>query len=114
MKKIINIIFLLTFCLFPYASLSGDLTLGKQIAQTNCGTCHGLDGQSTGGGNSAITPNLTGQKKEYMIAKLKDYRSGKLQDGIMTIVAGMLSDEQIEDVAAWYSSIKITIELPAN
>ena len=109
-----NILLIICLTLISNFSYSGDLIEGKAIAAKTCATCHGLDGQATSGGNSAITPNLTGQQKEYLIAKLKDYKAGKLQDGIMTIVAQMLNDDDIENVSEWYSKIKISIELPVE
>ena len=86
--------------------------LGKEIATTVCSTCHGLDGQATSGGNSAITPNITAQQKDYLIAKLKDYKSGKINHQQMSLIAQMLSDTDIENVSEWYSSIIISIKIP--
>ncbi|PCH46761.1 MAG: cytochrome C, partial [Pelagibacteraceae bacterium] len=54
-------------------SFSGDLTLGKEKAAAVCSVCHGMNGQSASGGNSALVPNITAQNKEYLIAKMKDY-----------------------------------------
>ena len=96
----------------PNISFSGDLTLGKELASTICSTCHGLDGRATTGGNSAITPNITAQQKNYLIAKLKDYKSLKIDHPQMSIIAQMLSDENMENVSEWYSSIKVEIKLP--
>jgi len=66
------------------------------------------------GGNSALIPNITAQNKEYLIAKMKDYKSGKINHPQMSLIAQMLSDEDIENVAEWYSNIKISIELPSE
>ncbi len=96
----------------PNISFSEDLILGKEIAATICSACHGLDGKATTGGNSAITPNITAQQKNYLIAKLKDYKSLKIDHPQMSLMAQMLSDEDIENVSEWYSSIKIEIKLP--
>lgn len=109
MKKIIFILF---FSLISSSAISNDLDLGKEVATTICATCHGVNGLATSGGNSALTPNLAGQNKEYLIVKLKDYRSGKIKDHIMNLIAQNLRDDQIESVAAWYSSIKLTLEMP--
>ena len=102
------------FCLIPNIAFPGDLTLGKEKAATVCSGCHGIDGQSASGGNSALTPNITAQAKEYLIAKLKDYKSGKIDHPQMSLIAQMLSDDDIENVSEWYSKIKITIELPTE
>jgi len=108
-----NKIFFLLFVLnIPNYLYAGDLLLGKEKAAIACSGCHGLDGQATSGGNSSLTPNITAQEKEYLLAKLKDYKSGKINHPQMSLIAKMLSDEDIENVAEWYSNIKISIELP--
>lgn len=90
-------------------NLTEELRLGKEKVQTICSACHGLDGVSASGGNSVIIPNLTAQHKDYLIAKLKDYKSKKLDHPQMTIIAQMLTDEEITAVSEWYSRIKITV-----
>ena len=109
-----KIFLLIVFCLIPSMSFSGDLTLGKEKAAAVCSVCHGMNGQSASGGNSALIPNITAQNKEYLIAKMKDYKSGKINHPQMSLIAQMLSDEDIENVAEWYSNIKISIELPPD
>ena len=96
----------------PNYLYAGDLLLGKEKAATVCSACHGMDGQAASGGNSSLTPNITAQEKEYLLAKLKDYKSGKINHPQMSLIAQMLSDKDIENVAEWYSNIKISIELP--
>ena len=105
------IILIITYFI-PNISFSGDLILGKEIATTICSTCHGINGKSTTGGNSAITPNITAQQKDYLIAKLKDYKSLKIDHPQMSLIAQMLNDEDIENVSEWYSSITVEIKLP--
>ena len=89
-----------------------DLLLGKEKAATICSACHGIDGQAASGGNSPLIPNITAQQKDYLIAKLKDYKSGKINHAQMSLIAQMLSDEDIENVSEWYSSITVEIKLP--
>ena len=91
------------------SNLSAELQNGKKKAQTVCSACHGIDGQAAAGGNSVIIPNITAQHKDYLIARLKAYKSGKIKHDQMTIIAGMLSEQDIENVAEWYSRIKIKI-----
>ena len=105
-------IILIITCFISNISFSGDLILGKKIAASICSTCHGLDGKATTGGNSAITPNITAQQKDYLIAKLKDYKSLKIDHPQMSLIAQMLNDEDIENVSEWYSSIIVEIKLP--
>ena len=91
---------------------AADLFLGKEKAATICSACHGIDGQAASGGNSPLIPNITAQQKDYLIAKLKDYKSGKINHPQMSLIAQMLSDEDIENVSEWYSSITVEIKLP--
>ena len=90
-------------------NLTEELRQGKAKVQVICSACHGLDGVAASGGNSVIIPNLTAQHKDYLIARLKAYKAGKIQHDQMTIIAGMLSEQDIENVSEWYSRIKITI-----
>ena len=90
------------------AATAGDLKAGKAKVKGACQTCHGTDGVAT----MAMTPNLFGQQKEYLIIQLEQFRAGKRRHEQMTIIAKMLSDDDIENVAEWYSSIKVTLELP--
>lgn len=91
-----------TLCLSAWA---GDVDAGKAKAAP-CATCHGAKGISTL--NEA--PNLAGQPEIYLIEQLRAYRSGKRHNEIMAIMAKPLSNTDIEDLAAWYSSIKIDLK----
>ena len=90
-------------------NLTESLRKDKEKVQVLCSACHGLDGVAASGGNSVIIPNLTAQHKDYLIAKLKDYKSGKINHPQMTLIAQMLTDEEIKYVSEWYSRIKIQI-----
>ena len=109
MKKFLILIILL----FPPRVFAGDLSKemqnGMQKAQGICASCHGLNGQATGAGNSVIIPNITAQQKNYMVARLKAYKSGEIKHPQMTVVAKMLSEQDINDVSEWYSKIKIQV-----
>ena len=84
---------------------AGDADAGKAKSMP-CATCHGLNGMSTL--NEA--PNLAGQPLIYLIEQLRAYRSGKRQNEIMSIMAKPLTNGDIEDLAAWYSSIKVEVK----
>ena len=90
-------------------NLTEELRKGKEKVETICSSCHGLNGVAASGGNSVIIPNLTAQHKDYLIAKLQDYKTNKLPHPQMSIIAQMLTDEEIVAVSEWYSRIKITI-----
>jgi cytochrome c553 len=94
-------------CLTPYAT-AGDPAIGRATAEAVCQTCHGLDGQAT----LAMAAHLSGQQKEYLVIQLEAFRDGKRQHPQMSIIAQGLSDEDIDNVAEWYSSIRVTVEMP--
>ena len=105
-------VFLNSNLLFAEVELTAQLKVGKEKVQTICSACHGLDGVAASGGNSVIIPNLTAQNKDYLIAKLKDYKSGKVNHPQMTLIAQMLTEDQIVNVSEWYSKISAEIKLP--
>lgn len=84
------------------------MTAGKSKAETVCQTCHGMDGR----GISTMVANIGGQQKQYLVKQLEDYRAGRRQNQQMSIIVQMLSDEDIDNVTAWYSSIVATFEIP--
>ncbi len=98
------------FVLLADCAYADDLAAGKMKAEVFCQTCHGMDGVGTIAG----VPNLSGQKEDYMKIQLEAYRTGKRQDLQMSIIAQSLSDQDIRDVSKWYSSIAITITMPAQ
>lgn len=59
-----------------------------------------------------MAANLGGQQKGYMVIQLKAFRDGKRQHPQMSIIAQGLSDDDIENVAEWYSNIRVTFETP--
>ena len=86
---------------------SADPERGRDLAKA-CVVCHGLDGVGT----NPMVPNIGGQSEMYLIKQLQDFREGRREDLQMSIIAEVLTDEDIGDVAAWYSSILATYELP--
>ena len=66
-----------------------------------CAQCHGKQGISI----VPIYPNLAGQKRQYLELALHAYRSGERINMAMTPHARKLSDEDIADLAAYYSEL---------
>lgn len=77
----------------------GNPASGKEKAKT-CEACHGPDGKSV----DPSYPNLAGQHESYLQKALGDYRSGRRTNAIMAGFAAPLTDQDIEDLAAWFSS----------
>jgi len=67
-----------------------------------CTGCHGLDGRS----NQPDMPNIAGQKKRYLIKALQDFRLGERRHLMMNFLARSMSDEEIEDYAAYYAGFE--------
>lgn len=87
--------------LFTLNVQAGDAAAGKQKSES-CVGCHGLNGRS----NNPMYPNLAGQKEAYLVKATKEYRDGKRPDAVMGAMVKGLSDEDIANLAAYYSSVK--------
>lgn len=86
------------------AIAEGDVAAGKAKSAV-CATCHGAEGIAI----MPAYPNLAGQNAEYLASALKAYRDKQRQGGmaaIMQMQANNLSDEDIANLAAYYSSLK--------
>ena len=81
-----------------------DPVAGRKLAGM-CATCHGALGIS----QLPNAPNLAGQPAIYTVEQLKNYRNGKRANEVMAVMAKPLSDQDIDDLAAWYASIEITV-----
>jgi len=86
---------------------AGNVTAGRQKALM-CQTCHGLDGSA----KIPEAPSLAGQSNIYPVKALKDYRSGARKNDMMSLVAPTLKDQDIDDLAAYYSAIEVTVGPP--
>jgi len=92
---------LLVVALASPALAGGDAEAGKQKAAQVCAACHGPAGDKP---TAPENPILAGQHYDYLVKALKDYKSGKRDNPIMKGFAASLSVQDIEDVAAWFSS----------
>lgn len=87
--------------LFAGAASAADVEAGKTKSAV-CVACHGPEGKSS----NPLWPNLAGQKDQYIMKQLKAFRAGERKDPLMSPMAAGLSDEDIENLAAYFSSIK--------
>lgn len=86
---------------------AGDLEIGREKMRM-CQVCHGADGIGT----NPTVPNLAGESAVYLVKQLKAFRGGERQHEQMSIIAQGLSDEDIDNVATYYSKIEVTVKLP--
>jgi len=93
------------------AMASGDIAAGKQKSAT-CAACHGPDGNATADGQY---PRLAGQYADYIVQALHEYQAGTREhpavgslrrgNAIMQGMAGPLTDQDIDNLAAYYASL---------
>lgn len=83
------------------AAPAGDAARGKAISYT-CLGCHGISGYKNAYPNYSV-PKLEGQHPEYMVLALQAYRSGERSHLTMHSQASSLSDQDMADVAAYFS-----------
>ncbi|ABG42408.1 cytochrome c, class I [Paraglaciecola sp. T6c] len=82
------------------AQKSPDITKGKAKSAA-CAACHGARGVST----NSLWPHLAGQNKDYLVKQLHDFKTGKRSDPVMSGMAKPLSNEDINNLAAYFSSL---------
>ena len=85
------------------AQAAGDPKAG-QLKTSMCAGCHGIPGWRTAYPTVYSVPRLGGQHAEYMVAALKAYKSGERSHPSMVAIAGSLSEQDMEDLAAYYAS----------
>lgn len=100
MKNILALIALLAIGLSFTPANAGDAAAGQSKAAI-CGACHGMNGISP----NDLWPNLAGQKAGYLMVQMKAFRDGKRVDPMMAPMAAALSDTDIDDLAAYFSSL---------
>ena len=90
---------------FAGAAAGADQQAGQAKAKEVCQACHGMDGNS----QNSDYPKIGGQYPDYLAKALRDYKSGARKNPIMAGFAGGLSKQDIENVAAYYSSQPSTV-----
>src|SRR5713101_6069407 len=78
---------------------AGDVKAGRAKAMM-CQACHGLDGLS----KTPDAPNIAGQTEQYIAAQLQAFKAGTRKSDAMSVVAPSLSDNDVEDLAAYFSA----------
>ena len=106
MKTLASIFVLMAFLVSTAVDAKGNAEKGKTKAAEICAACHGADGSKP---TAPDQPILAGQYPDYLIKALSDYKSGKRANPIMKVFAGQLSRQEMEDLAAWFSSQKSSL-----
>ncbi len=99
----------LLFATTASAAVAGALAqdAGRTKAQA-CAVCHGANGLSV----TPDAPHLAGQPALYLATQLRAYRSGARKHEVMAVMAKPLTDDDIQQLAAWFASIRIEATPP--
>ncbi len=100
-KVIVSTIASLLLVTANISMAGGDAAAGKAKSAT-CAGCHGAAGVSA----NPLWPNLAGQQDAYLVKQIKAFRDGSRSDPMMSPMAKPLSDADIDNLAAYYSSLK--------
>ena len=87
------------------ALAQGDAAVGRSKAAI-CATCHGAEGNS----ELSMNPKLAGQNATYITKQLMDYKSGVRSNQTMSAMVLNLSEQDMQDISAWYSSQQVTLQ----
>jgi len=93
--------YLLLLLVVNTVSAAGDAAAGKEKSAL-CAACHGADGNSP----NPMWPSLAGQHTEYAVEQLHAFKDGTRENPQMTPMAMPLSDQDIEDLAAYFAAQK--------
>jgi cytochrome c553 len=83
----------------PAAAKPGDAAAGQAKAAV-CGACHGMDGNSS----DPQYPKLAGQHASYIARQLTHFKAGQRQNPIMMGMAAPLSEQDMRDIGAYFST----------
>ncbi|MGD9659939.1 MAG: cytochrome c [Porticoccaceae bacterium] len=99
MKIVNRFIFALSLAIAPFSFAAGDADAGKSKA-TTCAACHGVDGNSP----APSFPKLAGLGEKYLLKQMQDVKAGDRKIPEMTGMLDNLNDQDLADIAAYYSS----------
>jgi cytochrome subunit of sulfide dehydrogenase len=97
----ITIVLAATLLAAPFVASAQD-TAGRNLA-AGCAICHGTDGRV--GAGSPLGP-LAGLPKDHIATQMKAFRDGKRSATVMHQIAKGYTDEQIDQLAAWFAAQK--------
>lgn len=108
MYRFPSVLVLLLVLIFPEPGVGADKALGEIRYNESCVSCHGPAGKGV-----ASYPKISGNEVSYTTAKLRAYREGIKQgpnSPLMIMMAKPLTDEEIENLAAYLKDAKYKVE----
>lgn len=109
MKFLAYLFFLLLAFNLNNPAFSSDLSKGKELS-ASCAACHGDEGISL----NPTWPKIAGQNPKYLASQLYEFRKGpdgNRNNAVMYGIAMTLSDDDIENLSAYYASLKSNVGL---
>lgn len=83
--------------------IKGDAARGATL-NASCIGCHGIPGYQSSFPEVYRVPAISGQNAKYIVAALNAYKKGERKHGTMRAIAASLSEQDIADLAAFYST----------
>jgi len=87
------------FAFLNTAQAQGDVEAGKNKSAV-CAACHSADGNSA----SDSFPKLAGQHAPYLVKQLKEFKSGERENAIMAGMVASLTEQDMQDLAAYFAA----------
>ncbi|NQY25873.1 MAG: cytochrome c4 [Piscirickettsiaceae bacterium] len=104
MKKVLmTIVMGLALTAVAPTMAAGNASAGKDKAAM-CAACHGMDGNSP----TNMFPKLAGQGEAYLVKQITEFKTGARKNAMMAPMVAGLSDQDIADLSAYFSSQKVT------
>jgi len=100
MKRILTAVVVASLGAAATAEAAGNVEAGKAKAAA-CVGCHGANGQGV-----PPNPALKGKTEDELVEAMKDYKSGKRNNAVMKAFAAQLNDQDVQNLAAYYASLK--------
>ena len=98
-SRLYFILISMSLLLISTVTYAADIEAGR-VAATQCAICHGADGE----GNGAPKSKISGMDVEIFKERLNDYKCGELKNVMMERFTKNLTDEDIENLAAFYAT----------
>lgn len=102
--KCLKLFVLLAATAVSHAMAAGDVDAGKEKSQP-CAACHGPDGNSPSG----EWPSLAGQGEKYLVEQIQAFKAGDRQNALMAPMVANLSEQDMADLAAYFSAQAIKV-----
>ena len=101
-RQILTLLSAVALATAANVSIAGGNAAAGKAKTATCAGCHGQKGISM----VPMYPNLAGQKEAYLVKQIKNFKEGVRKDPTMNAMTKPLSDEDINNIAAYYASLK--------